>query len=507
MMPERRARRAASMVAVTLCATLFLGATQATPSTALRRLQQDIDSLLAAPQLQAGVWGVMVKSLASLGSTSRDETLYSANANKLLLPSSNLKILTLAAAADRLGWDYRYETQVAAFGTIDAAAGAGVLNGDLLVIGTGDPSIENWAGDATRLFQQWADEIKAAGIHTVTGRIIGDDNAFDDEGLGAGWAWDDLDRSYATSVGALQFNENTAQITIAPGPTVGADAVITAAPPSAGLIVRNLVKTAPRGTLPTVTTERLPGGTTLQVRGSVALGTRPSVHNVSVVNPTLYFVNELRGALIANGIDVRGAAVDIDDLANPPSRVRSTPLLIYRSPPLSELATTMMTLSQNLYAETLLRTLGRSTGVPSAAGGVAAVRSVLDKWTVPAGGYTQVDGSGLSRYNYTTPETLVAVLEHVDHDPRLRDPFRATLPIAGRAGTLDNRMKGTAAEGNARAKTGSLTNARALSGYVSSADGEPLAFAIVANNFGVPSEVVDKTADAIVVRLANFSRK
>jgi D-alanyl-D-alanine carboxypeptidase/D-alanyl-D-alanine-endopeptidase (penicillin-binding protein 4) len=182
------------------------------------------------------------------------------------------------------------------------------------------------------------------------------------------------------------------------------------------------------------------------------------------------------------------------------------PLVTHSSPPLSELATTMMKLSQNLYAETLLKTLGVSVGMPSAAGGIAAVRSVLDKWNVPATGYTQVDGSGLSRYNYTTAETLVAVLEHVDHDPRLRDPFRATLPIAGRPGTLDNRMKGTAAEGNARAKTGSLTNAHALSGYVSSADGEPLVFSIVANNFGVPSEVVDRTADAIVVRLANFRR-
>ena len=522
MIPVRRARRAASsLLAVAVCAasamlaTISVGAAQTSPtalpaatSAAVRRLQSDIDTLLAAPQLQAGIWGVVVKSLGSLGSlgsTSRDETLYAANAGKLLLPSSNLKILTLAAAAYQLGWDYTYETRVAASGSIDA--GAGVLNGDLLITGTGDPSIENWAGDATRLFREWAEEIKAAGIHTVTGRVVGDDNAFVDEGLGAGWAWDDLGRSYATSVGALQFNENTAQITIAPGPTAGADATITAAPPSAGLIIRNLVKTTPRGTAAMVTTDRLPGSTTLQVRGSVALGTRPSVHNVSVVNPTLYFLNELRAALIADGIDVRGPAADIDDLSNPPSRVGSLPLVSYHSPPLSELATTMMTLSQNLYAETLLRTLGRSAGVPTAAGGVAAVRSVMDKWNIPAGGYAQVDGSGLSRYDYATADTLVAVLERVDHDRRLRDPFRATLPVAGRAGTLENRMKGTVAEGNARAKTGSLSNARSLCGYVASADGEPLVFAIIANNFGVPSEVIDRTADAIVVKLAGFSRR
>ena len=125
----------------------------------------------------------------------------------------------------------------------------------------------------------------------------------------------------------------------------------------------------------------------------------------------------------------------------------------------------------------------------------------------PPLGYSQVDGSGLSRYNIVTADTLVSVLSHVDGDARLRGPYRAALPAAGRDGTLENRMKGTPAQGNARAKTGSLTNAYALSGYVASADGEPLVFAIIANNFGVPAEAIDRVEDAIVVRLARFSRK
>jgi D-alanyl-D-alanine carboxypeptidase/D-alanyl-D-alanine-endopeptidase (penicillin-binding protein 4) len=508
MIPKRRPHRAASVLAVAACAAFFGGLaargplgpvslSAASPSAAVRRLQQDIDTLLAAPTLQSGIWGVMVKSLA------RDETLYAVNARKLLVPSSNMKILTLAAAAERLGWDYAYETRITAVGQIDS----GVLHGDLMIVGTGDPSIDNWNGAASRLFKQWADELKAAGVHAITGRLIGDDNSFDDEALGAGWAWDDLDRSYATGVGALQFNENTAQITVRPGAAVGDRATITSAPPGADLVVRNLVTTGARDTPSTLTSERLPGSTMLAVRGSIALTARPLVRNVSVVNPTLYFVNELRDALIGNGIEVRGAAVDIDDLVDPPSRDHGSTLLTYRSPPLSDLATTMMKLSQNLYAETLLKTLGLSAGTPSAAGGTAAVRAVMDLWGVPALGYVQADGSGLSRYNYATPETLVDVLAHIDRDRRLRDPFRASLPVAGRDGTLENRMRGTAAEGNARAKTGSLTNARAISGYVSSAEGEALVFSILGNNFGVPGELVDKAADAVVVRLARFSRK
>ena len=447
--------------------------------------------------LQPGIWGVVVKSLP------HGDTLYAANARKLLLPSSNMKILTLAAAADRLGWDYAYETQVRAVGPISA----GVLDGDLIVVGSGDPSIDNWDGIASRLFEGWADGLKAAGIHAVTGRIIGDDNAFDDETLGAGWAWDDLDRSYATGAGALQFNENTAQATIGPGAAVGDDATIAITPPGAALIVRNFVKTGARGTSATLASERLPGSTTLDIHGSIPIGARPIVRNESVTNPTLYFVNELRAALVADGIEVRGPAVDIDDIARPPASAQGATIVSYRSPPLATLATTMMKLSQNLYAETLLKTIGRSAGTATAAGGIAAVRAVMTEWGVPANGYSQVDGSGLSRYDYVTPETLVAVLEHVDRDPRLKEPFRATLPVAGRDGTLENRMRGTAAAGNARAKTGSLTNARSISGYVSSADGEPLVFSIIANNFGIEPEIVDRTADDIIVRLAKFSRK
>lgn len=167
----------------------------------------------------------------------------------------------------------------------------------------------------------------------------------------------------------------------------------------------------------------------------------------------------------------------------------------------------MMRLSQNLYAETLLKTLGAWSGTPTTAGGLTAVRNVMETWGIPSSGYTQADGSGLSRYNVVTADTLVSILAHVDGDPRLREPFRSALPAAGRDGTLENRMKDTPAQENARAKTGSLTNAYALSGYVTSADGEPLVFSILANNFGLPAEAIDRITDAIVVRLARFSRK
>jgi D-alanyl-D-alanine carboxypeptidase/D-alanyl-D-alanine-endopeptidase (penicillin-binding protein 4) len=270
--------------------------------------------------------------------------------------------------------------------------------------------------------------------------------------------------------------------------------------------VRNLLKTSPPDVPPSLAVRRLPGSTTLEVRGSVPAGSARTVRNVSVDNPTLYFVAALRDALIADGIDIRGPAVDIDEIADPPSRERGTVLLTHRSPPLSMLAETMVKLSQNLYAETLLKSLGASAGAGTADAGRSAAVSVVREWGVTPADLVMADGSGLSRYNLATPEAIVTILTHVDRDDRLRTPFEAALPVAGRDGTLAQRMRGTVAEGNARAKTGSFSNARALSGYVRTADDEPLVFSIIVNNFGTTPTVVEQTMDWIVVRLASFRR-
>ena len=160
----------------------------------------------------------------------------------------------------------------------------------------------------------------------------------------------------------------------------------------------------------------------------------------------------------------------------------------------------MMKASQYQYAETLLKTLGAAAGTPTAARGRSEAQAVLQTWGVQPGDLIQRDGSGLSRYDYVTPDALVVMLRHIDRDARLRGPFEEALPIAGRDGTLSNRMQGTPADGNARAKTGSMANVRGLSGYVTTADGEPVAFSILANNFDVPADTITRATDAIVAR-------
>ena len=462
-------------------------------SPAVAALRDDLNRIVGSPGLDRATWGISVKSLTS------GQTLYEMNSRKLLIPASVLKVGTLAAAADRLGWDYTYETTILAIGAVDF----GFLDGDLVVVGSGDPSITDRDGSATRLFQIWADRLKNLGIRSVGGNLVGDDNTLEDPLPGPGWAWDDLDKGYATGIGALQFNENAVRLTIAPGPGVGVPATLTMSHPGSGLIVQNDITTTASDARPLVTSRRLGGTARLELRGTMPLGSAPIVRTVSVENPTLHFVSTLKDALVANGIEVRGAAVDIDELAHPPRREDGVPVVMHRSPPLANLAVRMMKISQNLYAESLLNTL-KPFAAPDDRG---ALPSLIASWGVETGDLLTVDGSGLSRYNLVTAQALVTILAHVDADERLRDPFLASLPEAGKDGTLALRLKGTPAEGNARAKTGSLANVRTLAGYVRAADGQRLAFAILANHYGTTADAVEHATDAIVVKLSEFGRR
>lgn len=469
---------------------------QAEPD-AVAALQRRVDTLLADASVAAGTWGVNVRSLQT------HETLVAVNATRLLTPASTMKLVTLAVAADQLGWDYTYETRVLANGQLED----GTLAGDLIIVGAGDPSLDDWDGAATALFRSWAARLRDLGITTITGRIIGDDDAFGDDGLGAGWAWDDLSYSYSATASALQFNQNSAQIRVTAGPAVGTPAIVTLTPPYADVSMQALVMTDAPGTPATLSIRPSARGSLIDVTGVVPLRAGTDARNVAVTNPTLYYARAVRDGLRRAGIDVQGDAVDIDDLPERPSIDRAVVVMTHRSPTLASLADTMMKFSQNLYAETLLRTVAAArAGVGSAEEGRTVAREVLGSWGIAPSELLIADGSGLSRYNLVTPQAYVSLLAHVYADERLRAPFIASLPVAARSGTLAQRLKGTAAAGTVQAKTGSFSNARAIVGFSRTADGEPVAFSIIANNYGVPPDAVDTVTDAILVALAEFRR-
>ncbi|MFN7980247.1 MAG: D-alanyl-D-alanine carboxypeptidase/D-alanyl-D-alanine-endopeptidase [Vicinamibacterales bacterium] len=275
----------------------------------------------------------------------------------------------------------------------------------------------------------------------------------------------------------------------------------------APLRVVNSVTTAAQGSRASVEVTASALSTTFTVSGKVPVGAPPTTRFTSVLTPTQYFVNAARAGLIAEGIDVRGQAVDIDDISDAPTVDANAAIIVYRSQPLSVIASTLMQLSQNMYAETLLHTLGRLRGAAGTAdAGRDVVRTVLMSWGIPLNELVMADGSGLSRYDLVTPDLLTSVISHVYANPQGREAYMATLPVAGRPGMLERRMKGTLAEGNATAKTGSFTNARALAGFVTTRDGEPLAYSLIANHYGIPTANIDRVMDAIVVSLAEFSR-
>jgi D-alanyl-D-alanine carboxypeptidase/D-alanyl-D-alanine-endopeptidase (penicillin-binding protein 4) len=497
------ARVAALSRALCLGALLLSGCAHAQPAApavnvrAQRALTGDLDRIFGAPPTANALWGVQIKSLDS------GRTLYSRNASTLMMPASNMKIVTLAAAAETLGWDYRFKTTLETTGTIEG----GVLRGPLIVRGTGDPTINRRNGRAAALFDEWAAALRAAGITRIEGAIEGDASAFDDRRLGQGWAWDYLEAGYAAPVGALEYNENIATVTIQPGAKPGETAALQLAP-STGLGLLYHVVTGEPGSRTAITLERRTYDNYLDVSGSIAVDSPPVTRDVAVVSPTKYFVHSLLLGLVERGIPVAGLPVDLlerrPDLETLPRRVIHESL----SPPLRDIATTMMKVSQNLYAETLLKAIGASRdGSGSAASGRRASSDVFAAWGIRESDYVQADGSGLSRYGYVTPAMIVTLLDRMHADPRHRAAFAATLPIAGKDGTISTRLRATRAEANAIAKTGSIANVRALSGYVRTRDGETLAFSILANNFTVPAATITWMTDLAVETLANYSNR
>lgn len=422
-----------------------------------------------------------------------------------MMPASNMKILTLAATAEALGWDFRYATSL----ETSAPVSAGVLQGDLFVRSNGDPTINSRNGRAQAVFDEWAAALRAAGITSIAGRIVGDDQAFDDEALGDGWAWDYLQYAYAAPVGALELNEGAATLTIVAAAEAGGIPTITLSAGS-GLQLLNRTTTSTAGSPETLGYRRLMDRPLLEVFGSIPAGAPPQTRSVAVVNPTIHFAQGLKDALAARSIDVDGPAVDLDDVAvelSANSQKDRRVLVSTPSPPLRDIATVLMKVSQNLYAETLLKTVGASEGgLGTTAGGRRAAVRTLTSWGIPGDGFVMADGSGLSRYNYVTASAVASILEHMYRDPRHRDAFVAALPIAGKEGTVSTRMRRTRAEGNAVAKTGSISNARSLSGFVRTRDGEMLVFSILCNDFVIPAATVNWIADLGVEILSNFTR-
>ena len=371
------------------------------------------------------------------------DTLYSLNAGKLFIPASNMKIITGASALALLGPDYRFKTS---FVSLDLVRDS-VINGDLIVVGRGDPTVSDRVqqGNAMTWMGRVADSLVAHGIKRVNGKLRRGMNAFPDTIYGYGWEWDDLSGESAAPIDELLYNEGM-----------------------------------------TTVSRRIAG--------------RDTTVQVATGNPARTYLEALAAALSARGILVTGGVSDSD----PAIFADGVTLFEVSSPPLREILRYMEKPSQNQIAEMLLRTIGlERTGVGSADSGSAVVSRQLLAWGAERDGFVVYDGSGMSRHDLLTPETIVRTLVAIQRDTAFQ-VFYDALPIAGVDGTIRTRMVGTPAAGNLRGKTGSLEFVRSLSGYVTDSDGDRLVFSILNNDFTVPVDSVSRFQNNVGALLAGY---
>lgn len=446
---------------------------------------------LLASKVRNGTWGAMVVSLTT------GDTLFARNAGVLLNPASTLKLYTTALAFEQLGPTHRFTTDVFRHGVLSH----GTLTGDLIIRGGGDPALSRrfFDGDGNGPMRALAKNVYDAGIRRITGDVIGDDRAFEQKAVPDGWLERYLHASYAARVSALSLNENLIHIVVTPG-RAGRAAAVRLEPATTAFTITNSATTRAqsRGGQLTIT-----GGEdgVIRVRGWIGARSEARVYGLVVPEPALFTTGAFLRALRDAGVVVEGAA---RLGGTPPGALKVTSL---PSPPLAELAGVMNRESINHYAELIFRNAARvasPAGVGSASMGNALLRDFMQirVGATPQDVYA-ADGSGLSTLDRVTARSLVQLLSYAHRAPWSRE-FHESLPVAGREETLRLRMRGTPAQGNLHAKTGTTNDVVALSGYVAARTGEMLAFAFLYN--GKDRWNARATIDAMGVTLADFGR-
>ena len=486
------------------------------PARTVPQLSAQLEAYLQQPKYAAAVWGVKIVSLDS------GKVLFAHHADRLMSPASNTKLYTGALGLDRLGGDYRIATPVFAAGKISRS---GTLRGHLIVAGRGDPSWNErrlgtnfWAA-----FEPFVAILRQAGVRRVAGDLIADGTYFRGPPTGSGWSIDDLQSGGEMGLlSALTLNDNVAQIEVRPGAMAGARCACAVLEPGVGLMLSNLTSTVAAGVPAHLELFRPPDSQAIYVLGALPADGGARSLAAPVPRPADWFAAGLKLALARQGIAVAGRARGLTwpergaSLA-PPADTNGAPIGMIRlgavlSPPLREVVRDFMKPSQNLEADMLLADVGEATrgsnappGQTSEDAGLAALDQLLAAADIAPGDVRFEEGSGLSRNNLTTADATVALLQLMAHHRETR-AFVDALPVAGVDGTLRRRFHDTPAAGNVRAKTGTLRWAHDLSGYLTTAAGERLAFSLMLNRFAsAPGHTGHEEIDPVVLRLAEFT--
>jgi N-acyl-D-amino-acid deacylase len=445
---------------------------------------EKLAAVIAQPRFAGAMWGVKVVSLDS------GRTLFEHQPDLRLSPASNSKLYACALALDRLGSDYRIVTPLLATAAVDAQ---GTIKGDLVICGRGDPG---WnpryeKKDFWTAFEPFVAALKQAGVRRVTGNLVADATWLRQPPAGAGWSADDLSEDFGAEISAISLEENYVDLVIKPAAAAGQPCTVEFKQPLSGLVIENRATTVAAGGARRIRTLHFPGENRVVVEGTLPVGDQPVETEATVPRPAQWFATALREALGRAGIVVDGRAVSLRWPEAPTAA--AVKIAEIRSAPLRDLVAAIMKPSQNLKTDLVFGHVGeldRTADTPGSRQSDELAVAALEKFLRSAGitnrGTIFEEGSGLSRNNLTTAANTIQLLQFMTTH-RERDAFFAALPIAGVDGSLRNRMKGTPAANNVRAKTGTLRYATSLSGYATAPSGEKLAFSLMLNRYPVPA--------------------
>jgi serine-type D-Ala-D-Ala carboxypeptidase/endopeptidase (penicillin-binding protein 4) len=459
---------------------------QPIPAICPNQLPTAINEIIDRPELQRYRWGIVVQVL---GGTDR---LYNRDGDRLFIPASNVKLITTAVALRQLGATTRLRTSVYQLPGIGNTS-------SLLVVGRGDPSLT-----ITGL-QSIAQQLKQLGERQI-GQISFDDGYFRGEQINSDWEWGDLSTDYAPAINSLMLNQNSNPLTVSPQ-QVGMPLKYTWKDPSLNSWqVDNQSLTAPVSQDNNVNAIAVFGKPSIRLTGKLAKNADPTQIDLPLVNPAESFISAFRQSLNRSAITVGSTRLVFgQNTTNLPE------VAAINSPTIGELIQETNQHSNNIYAEVLLKSIGRTHPEHSTSNedtsnlGIALVKQRLTEMGINSQAYRLSDGSGLSRHNLVAPSTFVRVLSAMSTIPT-GQIYRDSLPIAGVSGSLKNRMKGTLAQGIVRAKTGSMSGVVSLSGYINPLKYSPLVFSIILNQHDRPTSQMVKIVDEIMVVLARLKQ-
>jgi len=471
------------------------------PGLSAQSLAKRLDRLLDAAPFDRHAWGVAVLDTGG-------KALYQRNATRLFVPASNTKLIVAAAATVLLPPDGTVMTSLYASGPVDH----GVVRGDLVLYGRGDPTMSRRCFDSDttrsgacetdpmRRLRSLADQLRARGIRTITGSVVGDGSYFEPELLHETWEHGDLIWWYAAPVSGLAFNDNSLDVHWSPGPEAGAPGTLALVPDLGDVTIENRTTTV-AGTGSGLDVGSL-GPLSLWGGGTISLGSPSRTSYVALPDPNRLAASALRRALAEAGISVLGPTESTTDSLRYALARTTPPLAESASRPFREWLVPILGPSQNLFAEMLLKQLGRQVaGEGSWRVGLTVERRFLvDSVGADSSQFSLRDGSGLSHVNVVSPLTFARLLLWLRSRPNF-SWFENALPVAGRTGTVRDRMVGTALEGKVRGKTGSISRVNAFSGYVTMPDGKIRIFSIQTNNHDLAGSAMIARIDSLVLEI------